>query len=217
MEAQIFLDNLEEDNEIIEKYNSLLKMPCNRDIGFFNRTWEELHENRMLSEDEAIYDVHWPESILNGNGCFSYYSKAEIFTQMMVLIDNYINYDKYLKKQIEEDFKKAKLEFFRLPPKTKENNNKKQLPEEDGYIYIIKLFNFYKIGKTKNPKNRLGEYTKLPMPSEKIICELCKNYHNLEKELHFHFSCKRTNGEWFQLNDEELKEAIKIIQKNGVK
>lgn len=89
---------------------------------------------------------------------------------------------------------------------------KSYLYEKDGYVYIIKLNGYYKIGRTINPEKRFGEYTKLMEQPETICCIYVKNYKQVEKELHKMFSDKNTNGEWFILLDEELSTAIKYIK-----
>lgn len=81
-----------------------------------------------------------------------------------------------------------------------------------GYVYIIKLDGYYKIGRTSNPSNRFGEYTKLMKEPEVISLIFCDNYKQVEKELHEMFSDKNTNGEWFTLSDEELDKAIQYLK-----
>lgn len=86
-----------------------------------------------------------------------------------------------------------------------------------GYVYIIKIDNYYKIGITRNPKNRFGEYTKLMKPPQVINITCCNNYKEVEKELHNMFSDKNTNGEWFNLNDEDINKAIQYLKENEYK
>ena len=81
-----------------------------------------------------------------------------------------------------------------------------------GYVYIIKLDGYYKIGRTSNPSNRFGEYTKLMKEPEVILLIFCDNYKQVEKELHEMFSDKNTNGEWFTLSNEELDKAIQYLK-----
>lgn len=82
------------------------------------------------------------------------------------------------------------------------------ISKEQGYIYVIKVLDYYKIGKTQNPNNRFGEYTKLMKEPEVVILKKVSNYNNVEVELHKMFSHKHTRGEWYELNDND----IEIIQ-----
>lgn len=82
---------------------------------------------------------------------------------------------------------------------------------KDGYVYILHLGDYYKIGRTTNPEKRFGEYTKLMEQPKTICCVYVENYKQVEKELHLMFRNKNTNGEWFALSDEELIKAMKYI------
>lgn len=80
-----------------------------------------------------------------------------------------------------------------------------QVKQEQGYIYVIKVFDYYKIGKTQNPNNRFGEYTKLMQEPEVIVLRNVYNYHNVEIKLHQMFEHKHTRGEWYELNDNDIE------------
>ena len=95
------------------------------------------------------------------------------------------------------------LNFLRSKYKNNEKPNK-------GYVYIIRINQYYKIGQTTNPEKRFGEYTKLMHEPETICCVYCDNYIKIEKELHKMFSDKNTNGEWFILSDKELYKKNEI-------
>lgn len=77
-----------------------------------------------------------------------------------------------------------------------------------GFIYIYGGSGMYKIGKTKNVKVRVRSFLTLPFKASLI--------HTIEAtdaraaELHYHerYKDKRTNGEWFNLSDEDI-EALK--------
>ena len=92
--------------------------------------------------------------------------------------------------------------------KIKSNTNK-------SYVYIIKVEhgNFYKIGKSADPKARLSDlqtanYSNL----ELIVSFACKDSYRLEKEAHRLFKEKNTRGEWFEMSFAELYRAIIRIQ-----
>ena len=76
--------------------------------------------------------------------------------------------------------------------------------------YLIFDGILYKIGKSINPEKRLKQI-KTSNPNAKLIC-----YGNAvtEKYMHDRFYRSRVKGEWFKLNDEQLRNAIRLI-KNG--
>ena len=137
-----------------------------------------------------------------------------------IIINNY--YDMLL-KELNIDLEtinnviKDNQELFDKYIKNKEKESvKKELPK-DGYVYIIKIDNYYKIGISINPKNRLKSFTKLMKEPEIISLTFCNNYKQVEKELHEMFSDRNTNGEWFTLTDEELDKAIQYLKENEIK
>jgi hypothetical protein len=76
------------------------------------------------------------------------------------------------------------------------------------YVYLISDKNnyTYKIGISKNPKNRLKQ---LQTGSDKklVICKqvLCENADQVEASLHHIYSIYNIQGEWFELNDIEIE------------
>lgn len=75
------------------------------------------------------------------------------------------------------------------------------------YIYLIQQenTNFYKIGVTKNINKRIME---LQIGSG-IILKLIYSFETkfgfkLEAALHAYFRIKRTNGEWFELDSDDV-------------
>ena len=77
----------------------------------------------------------------------------------------------------------------------------------DGYIYILKSDFGYKIGKSKTLKNRLQLFS-VKLPFEFEVEGFYKVSDMSAVEIHFHrkYADKRLEGEWFDLNKEELKE-----------
>lgn len=82
------------------------------------------------------------------------------------------------------------------------------------YVYLLQdvsVTGYCKIGYTNNPARRLYEFdTKLPMKIVVIHIIKCSNMERLEKALHMYFREKRINGEWFDLNHDDVAE-IKAI------
>ena len=76
------------------------------------------------------------------------------------------------------------------------------------YIYLIeaKGTGKYKIGISKNPKERLEQLQTANGEKLEIICTFATRYkYLLEKTLHSHFKSKQTLGEWFGLTDKEVE------------
>lgn len=87
---------------------------------------------------------------------------------------------------------------------------------DNGYIYVIKVLEYYKIGKIKDIKTRIGEYTKLMENPEIVICYYVHDYHYIEKYLHEKYKDKNTRGEWFKLENHDIRCIEEILKFNRV-
>lgn len=81
-----------------------------------------------------------------------------------------------------------------------------------GYVYLIQSpTGAYKIGRTKNPADRLKTFSvKLPFEVEFVCVIESHNMIELESDLHARYADKRVNGEWFNLDAADV-EAIKAM------
>lgn len=78
--------------------------------------------------------------------------------------------------------------------------------ERQGYVYVLKSEYGYKIGKAVNVTNRTKQFgVKLPFKWDIVATKASSDYSRLESDLHCHFADKRLEGEWFDLNDTDLK------------
>ncbi len=78
--------------------------------------------------------------------------------------------------------------------------------EVPGYVYLIKSEYGYKIGKTVNIKVRTRLFeVKLPFPIEVLHYAWFENYSKVECDLHARFATKRLEGEWFELDDTDIR------------
>ena len=81
------------------------------------------------------------------------------------------------------------------------------------YIYLIESYsdfeNIYKIGYSKNPKQRIKEL-KTAHPHElTILYEFpTKHGRKVESSLHRLFKHKCYDGEWFRLNEEDISKFL---------
>lgn len=82
-----------------------------------------------------------------------------------------------------------------------------------GFVYLLKSTSgFWKIGKTKNPDNRLKTFgVKLPFEVEYEHLIPCEDHNAAEYSLHQRFEANRVNGEWFDLSPDDVA-YIKTIQ-----
>jgi hypothetical protein len=81
--------------------------------------------------------------------------------------------------------------------------------EQEDYLYIIENNGMYKIGYSSNWDKRLKAY-KTHMGSVNLVYVTKQiDCFDLENYLHGLFIDKRVNGEWFELDEDDLFEAIK--------
>ncbi len=76
-----------------------------------------------------------------------------------------------------------------------------------GYVYFVQehMNGTFKIGKTKHIEKRMNVFgVKLPFKNELIYLIKTGNHHQTEVAFHNHFSHKRLEGEWFQLNQDDV-------------
>lgn len=88
---------------------------------------------------------------------------------------------------------------------------------DDGYVYLVKQKipsnAVYKIGHCSLSKGRLAEYTKLPYDIEYIGLWRTAERESIEKDLHNAYKNKRLNGEWFDLNEDDISKIKNYFKK----
>jgi hypothetical protein len=109
---------------------------------------------------------------------------------------------KKLKKYILKEIEKAKLIQVENLSLLEDNKNK----AKNGFIYILKSKNLYKIGRTLQFKKRIKIYkTENPFGIKIIFQKEMNNCFNTELELLKKFKNKKYKGEWFKLNKKDIK------------
>lgn len=88
---------------------------------------------------------------------------------------------------------------------------------QDGFIYVIKSGNEYKIGRTRNPSQRMKTFESLPEPIDEIICKKVYQHYFAEKALHKTYEDKRIFGEWFNLTQKDLIDIENYLSEHEVK
>lgn len=69
-----------------------------------------------------------------------------------------------------------------------------------GYVYLLEAGPYYKVGRSKDPDNRIKTLQiQLPFPTEIKEVMPCDDEIEAEKWFHAYYSERRLNGEWFQL------------------
>jgi hypothetical protein len=84
---------------------------------------------------------------------------------------------------------------------------KSDKPAKPGYVYLAKSeTGHHKIGISIKPKARIKMFdTKMPVAVELIHTILADDPRLAENILHTHFSGKRHNGEWFNLDEHDVE------------
>ena len=74
-----------------------------------------------------------------------------------------------------------------------------------GWVYILQAGPYFKIGYSKNVDKRIERLATLPPFDMELIHTIrTDNMDTLEKYLHERFDDKRKNGEWFELDEEDI-------------
>ncbi|MBO1273521.1 GIY-YIG nuclease family protein [Shewanella sp. 4t3-1-2LB] len=102
----------------------------------------------------------------------------------------------------------GQIEFGRVVGAPASNVSKGASPSVSavaGFVYLIHSQYGYKIGKTVNIKSRTQLFAvKLPFPIELIHYAWFEDYSFAERTLHLKFASKRLEGEWFNLDDNDI-------------
>lgn len=82
-----------------------------------------------------------------------------------------------------------------------------------GFVYLLKSGDYYKIGKANDLNKRLSQI-KLQLPFEVKLVHAIEAFHPYKVEQHWHkrFEEKRRNGEWFVLTEEDVAEFTRNKQ-----
>lgn len=81
------------------------------------------------------------------------------------------------------------------------------------YVYLlqdVEMTGLYKIGKTNRPKGRVVDDFGVKLPFEVEVLRMMPTYNatKLERELHRKYEHRRVNGEWFDLQENEVLEIL---------
>ena len=75
-----------------------------------------------------------------------------------------------------------------------------------GVVYVLKSAYGYKVGRSNNPPARMRAFgVKLPIVYTIPLCVWFDDCHVAERRYHDMFASKRINGEWFDLDDDDIQ------------
>ena len=143
--------------------------------------------------------------------------------EFKILINNTIKYykkNKFDNDKIRQDFDNAIIEQRHLQSNIKVNNEQIKKEKIDTNVYLIKdcKTKYIKIGLAKNPTIRIKDLTKekqncSPEKVElKLLCCFPCNQ-KYEKILHEKFMKKNIQGEWFDLNNNDINYIKRYFKK----
>lgn len=114
-----------------------------------------------------------------------------------------------LRKQLPEVRRRYAV-YSRAYSRKKYSSNRQPQP---GDVYIIQFDRFFKIGRSVDPDRRLKEINGF-LPVRAILLHRIKSDDAIRAELQLHdrFSDRRTNGEWFELHQDDVQELISISE-----
>lgn len=95
-----------------------------------------------------------------------------------------------------------------------DNSSPTKNKDQSGYIYFIKenKTGTVKIGKSKSLKKRYRLFeVKLPFEIDCIVYYKVNDRHQVESALHDIFSDYRCNGEWFELEEEQIDKITNLV------
>lgn len=167
----------------------------------------ESFESAFELNDSMISNIDYQENYFDPENHFKSLNK---YAQRRLLNEGKLD------KALTNVLKAKKLSIIQIEKERldKENKAKKGI----GYIYLIKSRYGYKIGKSKNIKQRNKLFSiKMPFEFDYVFKKKCSDYHNLEIRLHEMFKDKNINGEWFQLSEDDIKLIKEEVDKYEAK
>jgi hypothetical protein len=161
-----------------------------------------------LKSSTASVDSAWATITLKPNPSGRRWWRTQFFNFAESVVERYMLNDLFA-----EHFPQySDIDFGRITGALPEGYRRGQGQDIPGYVYVIKSQYGYKIGKTVNLKERTRLFeVKLPFPIEVVHSTYFDDYTAAESFFHRMFASKRLEGEWFNLNNDDL-EVIKNIK-----
>lgn len=84
-----------------------------------------------------------------------------------------------------------------------------------GYVYLVRMGRFHKIGMSHNPSKRLLAFSGLPYPVLLVHQIATEQPRLIERTLHRRFKDQRVVGEWFRLDEEQVAVILSVKKANA--
>jgi len=195
-----------------DEWGDCLTSPPNANIKLFPYFLEGSKEEVSLS-DEIISDFVREKTLTREEetaiGGWLLYGRKSDAKRLYGLFREWIKEAKKKHEEFEK-LRKESEEFWKKEPIIKTNNS--------GFVYLIKSGIYYKIGISRDPKQRIKNLqTSTPLKVKKIIVKEVENYLRIEEDLHEKFKEKRVRREWFNLNKEDVSTIKSILTSQEIK
>jgi len=79
-----------------------------------------------------------------------------------------------------------------------------------GYVYLMRVGEYHKIGSSADPYTRLAHLASGPLAPEVVHRIASRDRFKVENALQRRFAASRVRGEWFRLNDAEVAMIRKV-------
>ncbi len=201
-------------NFLEEFKNDHLKVNKKLEVGILTKDGSIINPS---FSDEYIYAVK--NASIGNVGNFYYYiaskskdAENELITELGNKMINYANKNKNI---LREHNKKRKIEFEEELKGFSSNNYKNNIKKEKdykGYIYFFKCGDKYKIGYSKDVDKRIKQLDYRPYKIEFITKSiLLEKAYLIEQDLHNKYKNNKVIGEWYDFNENQVKEIKKYI------
>jgi len=90
----------------------------------------------------------------------------------------------------------------------------KSLETASGYVYLMRCNTRFKIGITRDLSRRIRQLngSQAAYPIDLVFARRAPGYEQMEAWLHERFSDKRAHSEWFELNQDDVNEVVRLIE-----
>ena len=202
--------------EIQEKYGFSLSS-IKKSIEFIQKNFAKVQSKDLLSNaivclEERIKDL---SSLLKSNSSQPILTIGELskrYSKDLLKLQNLYRENFELEKKYPEIINPNLKEFQEWLKWRNTELNTQERKDQDGYIYLLKSQNAYKIGRSQSIEKRI--YTiqnTTPFKIKLIFKKKVRDCFQMERKLHLKFKEKRIKGEWFQLNKEDIEEIKEML------